>query len=122
VPTKEDETVGADRAINSDPEVDLRHALERNDKRFLAMEVGALFVPGMEAAPELVNRYGIKCIVGVGDDSSSEPLNKSAEYAQIYNMLLYRHLWRSGEVQWRDFAIGYAGKLDIKLPKNVTRP
>jgi hypothetical protein len=85
-----------------DPVRDVRAALTRGDKRFIGVSAFTKFAPGVEYRNELTERYGIKFIYDITDTSGTDEatVERAIEYAQIYNLLLFRALRATGEVEW----------------------
>lgn len=85
-----------------DPVKDLHGALAHGDKRFIAVKTFTTYIPGLEVRGELTEKFGMKMIQDITDTSGIDEatVEQAMEYAQIYNLLLYRALRARGEATW----------------------
>lgn len=90
----------------ADPAGDVANAIKAGDMRFIGMNGFTKFVPGLEYFPELTQKFGVCYIDDLSDSTNQNEaiVEQCLEYAQIYNLLLFRHLRRANLARWEDYA------------------
>lgn len=82
------------RLRTADPVIDLQAAVRAGELRFIGTITLGHDLPGLEFRPDLVPRHGVRGYVALGDTAESSLADAVYEYAEIYNLLLGRHLDR----------------------------
>lgn len=83
----------------ADPVADLHRSLDQGDKRFVGVEEFGELIPGVENRSDVTHRFGVKYVSGTSCTANKSLQDAACEYAEIYNLLLLRHLRSAGEVQ-----------------------
>jgi hypothetical protein len=86
----------------ADPLHDVRVALARGDTRFIGIKTFSTYAPGVEHRVELIDRFGIVFVEDISDTSGPDEatIEKTIEYAEIYNLVLFRALRDAGKVEF----------------------